>query len=129
MTEPQVLKRHPGIVPPVPRETYYTPRVDIYETPEEFVFLCDVPGVLPADLDVRFENGELVILGKVVPRCGPAGCLASEYGVGDFYRAFTIPAEVAPEKIAAEYKLGVLTVHVPKAEKVRPKKIAVKAGG
>jgi len=51
-----------------------------------------------------------------------------EYGVGDFYRAFSVGIEVNPEKIAAEYAQGVLTIRLPKAERVKPRRIAVKAG-
>jgi len=107
---------------------YYTPRVDIYETPDEVVLLCDMPGAKPADVDVKFEKGELSLYGKVAPRPGPGEFLAEEYGIGDFYRTFALAPEIASDKIAAEYRDGVLTVHLPKQEKVKPKRIAVKAG-
>jgi HSP20 family protein len=106
----------------------FTPRVDIYETTEELLFCCDLPGVKPQDVELRFENGELSLYGKVYPRPQPAGYLLEEYGVGNFYRSFTVSTEVNPDKIAAEYKYGVLTIHLPKAEKVKPKRITVKAG-
>ncbi len=107
---------------------YYTPRVDIYETVDELLFCCDLPGVKPADVELRFENGELSLHGKVYSRPQPAGYLMEEYGIGDFYRSFSINTEVNADKITAEYKYGVLTIHLPKAEKVKPKRIAVKAG-
>jgi len=104
---------------------YFTPRVDIYETADEVVLLCDMPGAKPADVDVKFEKGELSLYGKVAPR--PAELSAEEYGIGDFYRTFAIAPEIDSDKIAAEYRDGVLTVHLPKQEKVKPKRIAVKA--
>ena len=104
---------------------YFTPRVDIYETANEVVLLCDMPGAKPADVDVKFEKGELSLYGKVAPR--PAEFSAAEYGVGDFYRTFAIAPEIDSDKIAAEYSDGVLTVHLPKQEKVKPRRIAVKA--
>jgi HSP20 family protein len=107
---------------------YYTPRVDIYETADEVVLLCDMPGVKPPDLDVRFDKGELSLHGKVQPRQAPAEYLQEEYGIGDFYRSFSIAPGIDADKIAAEYCDGVLTVHLPKQEKVKPKRIAVKAG-
>lgn len=107
---------------------YYTPRVDIYESADEVVLQCDMPGVKPQDVDLRFEKGELSLCGKVQPRQVPAEYLDEEYGVGDFYRSFAIGPEVDADKIAAEYQDGVLTVHLPKQEKVKPKRIAVKAG-
>jgi len=106
---------------------YYTPRVDIYETTDEVVLQCDMPGVKPQDLDVRFEKGELTLSGKVQARPAPAEFLRDEYGVGDFYRSFTIGSEIDADKIAAQCRDGVLTVHLPKPEKLKPKRIAVKA--
>ena len=108
--------------------SYYAPRIDIYESADEVVLQCDMPGVKPQDMDVRFEKGELSLYGKVQPRQAPAEYLAEEYGVGDFYRAFAIAPEIDAGKISAEHRDGVLTVHLPKQERVKPKRIAVKAG-
>jgi HSP20 family protein len=104
----------------------YTPRVDIVATEEECLLLADLPGVKPEDVDVRFENGELVVDGRCGPRHVGANYLMSEYGVGDFYRAFTISEQIDWQKISAELKNGVLTVHLPKAETAKPRKITVK---
>jgi HSP20 family protein len=104
----------------------YTPRVDIVETEAELLLLADLPGVKPEDVDVRFDNGELIIDGRCAPRHEGANYLLSEYGVGDFYRAFSISQRIDWQKISAELKNGVLTVHLPKAETVKPKKITVK---
>jgi HSP20 family protein len=106
---------------------YYTPRVDIYESADEVVLQCDMPGVKPQDVDVRFEKGELSLYGKVQPRQAPAEYLDEEYGIGDFYRSFAVAAETDAEKIAADYRDGVLTVHLAKQERVKPKRIAVKS--
>ena len=107
---------------------YYTPLVDIYESTDEVVLQCDMPGARPHDVDVRFEKGELSLYGKVQPRQAPAEYLDEEYGVGDFYRSFSIGEEVDAAKISAECRDGVLTIHLPKQEKVKPKRISVKAG-
>ena len=104
----------------------FTPRVDIMETEEESLLLAGLPGVKPEDVDVRFDNGELIIDGCCAPRHQGANYLLSEYGVGDFYRGFTISEQIDWQKISAELKNGVLTVHLPKAETVKPRKITVK---
>jgi len=104
----------------------FTPRVDIMETEEESQLLADLPGVKPEEVDVRFDNGELIIDGRCAPRHQGANYLLSEYGVGDFYRAFTISEQIDWPKISAELKNGVLTVRLPKAETAKPRKIAVK---
>jgi HSP20 family protein len=126
-----VLKKEAGAVA-TPEATrggiYYTPRVDIYETADEVVLLCDMPGVKPEDLEVKFDKGELNLYGKVAPRPLSGAFVAEEYGIGDFYRTFSIAPEIDSTKIAAEFRDGVLTVHMPKQEKVKPRRIAVKAG-
>jgi len=106
----------------------YTPRFDIVETEGELVLYGDLPGVSKDNLDVRFENGQLTVQGKVEPRHTDRQFLYGEYGIGDFYRSFTISEDIDAEKISAELHNGVLTLHLPKAEAVRPRKIAVKAG-
>jgi transposase InsO family protein len=91
---------------------YYTPRVDIYETADEVALECDMPGVKPQDVDVRFEKGELSLNGKVLPRQIRAAHLNEEYCLGDFCRSFAIAPEIDATKISAEYRDGVLTVHL-----------------
>lgn len=106
----------------------YVPRFDIYETDSELVLFGDMPGVAPEDLDIRFENRELTICGKVARRHEGIDFLYGEYGIGDFYRSFTIGESIDGSKISAELKNGVLTLHLPKVEEAQPKKIEVKAG-
>jgi len=105
----------------------FTPRCDIAETDDELLLFADVPGVDANDVDVRYENGELTVYGKCASRQQGDNYLGYEYGVGDFYRAFTIHEAIDADKIAAELKNGVLTVRLPKSEAVKPRKIAVKA--
>jgi len=113
--------------PETTRGVYFTPRVDILETAEELLLYADLPGVKPEDVDVQFENGELTMHGRCNPRQEEVNYLYCEYGVGDFYRTFNIAEGINPDKISAELKNGVLTVHLPKAEAVKPKKIAIKS--
>src|SRR5687768_3152630 len=91
------------------RALTYTPRCDIFETQDELVLFADLPGVRPEDVDVRYENGELVIEGRCEPRQDGVDYLGCEYGVGDYYRAFTISEAIDSGKISAELKQGVLT--------------------
>lgn len=106
----------------------FKPRVDIREVEDRLLLHVDMPGVKPEDADVRFENGELQIRGKVRRAApGQRRWLLNEYGVGDFYRVFSVTDDVDAEKISAELKHGVLTVHLPKAEAIKPRRIAVTA--
>jgi HSP20 family molecular chaperone IbpA len=103
----------------------YTPRVDLVELEDAFVLYADMPGVKSEDLDIQFENGELTLHGKCAAPAGRPNVLATEYGFGDYYRTFTLGQHFDAEKISAELKQGVLTLRVPKAEVVRPRKIPV----
>lgn len=105
----------------------YTPRFDILENQDELVLFGDLPGVTKDALDVRFEKNELTIYGRVAPRQENAQCLYGEYGVGDFYRVFAVGEAIDSAGISAELKNGVLTVHLPKSEAVKPRRIEVKA--
>ena len=106
---------------------FFTPRVDIVETDRELVVYADLPGVRPEDVDLHYENGELVLRGKTQPRRGNQRKLLEEYEEGDFYRVFTIHESIDAQKITAECKGGVLTVHLPKVAAAQPRRINVNA--
>jgi HSP20 family protein len=107
---------------------HFTPRVDIVETDHELTLFADLPGVKPEDVDLRYENGELTLYGRCNPRQPERGTLLNEYEVGDFYRAFQVGETIDASKISAEFKNGVLTVHLPKMDAVKPRQITVRGG-
>jgi HSP20 family protein len=120
-------KKPEVVTPELTRETVtFTPRVDIIELPEEMLLYADMPGVRPEAVDVRFENGELILHGKCNPRHPAKNDLLKEFEVGDYYRVFTLNESINPEKIVADLKQGVLILHLPKSEAVKPRKITVK---
>jgi len=128
----ELMKRETTQTPTVERThegTMFTPRFDIWENDSELLLQGDLPGVDPKDLDIRFEKHELTIHGHVEPRHAERRALYGEYDVGDFYRSFAIGETIDTTKISAEMKHGVLTLHLPKTDAVRPRRIAVKAGG
>jgi HSP20 family protein len=106
---------------------YFTPRVDIFESDTELTLLADLPGIRPEDVDLRFEKGELLLHGRIPTRHPEKQMSLNEYDEGDFYRAFNIHESIDSSRITAECKHGVLTVHLPKQEKARPKQITVRA--
>jgi HSP20 family protein len=107
---------------------FFRPSVDIVEKADELLLFADVPGADGNALDINFEEGELTLHAKVEPRQKPdQPYMHQEYGVGDFYRTFQISEMIDASKISAEYGDGVLTLHLPKAESVKPRKIAVAA--
>lgn len=122
---PAVVKNHPRA-----EETrdgqFYTPRVDILETDKELLIYADMPGAMPHDIDLRYEQGELTLRGKVEPGEARGNLVFGEYDVGDFYRVFQVHETIDPTRIEAEFKNGVLVVHLPKQEAAKPKQVPIK---
>jgi HSP20 family protein len=107
---------------------FYRPNVDILERADELTVSADMPGVRSEDIDINFENGLLTIHGRVQPRHREGNYLLCEYGIGDFYRTFQVGEAIDSGRISAEYRDGVLTLHLPKVDEVKPRKIAVQSG-
>ena len=106
----------------------YNPRFDIVETQDELILYGDLPGVTPENLEVRFENERLVVHGKAEPRHQDHEFVYGEYGIGDYYREFQVFEKVDADKISADLKNGVLCLHLPKSDAVKPRQIEVKPG-
>ena len=106
----------------------FVPRVDIYETKDALFLIADMPGVDEKSVDVELEKNILTIAGRVtIDEVKEKSIVYSEYEIGDYERTFTLSDEIDHEKIFATVKNGVLRLELPKAEKVKPKKIAIKA--
>jgi HSP20 family molecular chaperone IbpA len=94
----------------------------------ELIVLADVPGARGEQVDVDFEDGTLTIHAHVEPRQdAETEYLVREYGIGDYHRTFRVTEAIDAQKITAHCADGVLTLHLPKAEAVKPRKIAVKS--
>jgi HSP20 family protein len=107
---------------------YYRPNVDILERSDELTVLADIPGATSDDIDIQFEDGQLSIFARVQPRQGEqTQYLVREYGIGDYYRSFRVSEAIDAAKINAEYADGVLVLHLPKAEALKPRKINVRS--
>jgi HSP20 family protein len=112
---------------PKPRSAggVYAPQVDVLETDDEMLLYADLPGVKPEDVSLTCKGDEVVLHAACASRNVGKERLYAEYGVGDFYRAFRIAEQVDRDGIEASLTDGVLTVRVPKAVAVRPKRITV----
>jgi HSP20 family molecular chaperone IbpA len=107
---------------------FYRPNVDIVEKDDELMLMADLPGTCADSIDINFENGVLTLHGRVCERQDEnTNYLWREYGLGDFYRTFQVSEEIDSSRITAEYRDGVLMLHLPKSEHARARKISVKA--
>jgi HSP20 family protein len=111
----------------------WAPAVDIYETENELVVKAELPDFQDKDIDVRITNNTLTISGerKFDKDVKEDNCLRIERAYGSFMRSFTLPNTVSSENIRADYRNGVLTLHMAKREESKPKqiKISVSANG
>src|SRR5260370_28821438 len=82
---------------------FYTPRVDIIETDKELLIYADMPGALPHDIDLRYEQGELTVRGKVQPSEARGNLVFGEYEVRDFHRVFLVHDTIDAAQIDADY--------------------------
>jgi HSP20 family protein len=104
----------------------YIPAVDIYETEEALTLVADMPGVSPDNVDIDIRDDQLTIRGTVTLEGEGETALLREYGVGDYYRQFTLGRIIDQSKIEAAMKDGVLTLTLPKVDKAKPRKVLVK---
>jgi HSP20 family protein len=118
--EAQALRssdRLPGVAPPV----------DVYESDDEILLVADLPGVVPEALRVDLQNGELLL---EAPRSADTNARPVEAEFGDcaFQRRFALPTGIDAAKVTADLKNGVLELHLPKLEALKPRRIEVRAG-
>lgn len=106
----------------------WAPPVDIVEDDKEFVVKADLPEVKKDDVHVTVENGVLTIYGqrKFEKEEKNKRYHRLERSYGSFTRSFSLPEGADASKVRAEFKDGLLQVHMPKSETARPKQIDVK---
>jgi len=107
----------------------FAPAVDILESANSLTLLADMPGVEPKNLKIDLRDGVLTLSGTVDrPERVTEEPLLREYEVGGYYRQFTLSEVIDAGKIEAQLNDGVLRLHLPKVEAVKPRQITVKAG-
>lgn len=107
----------------------FVPRMDVAETEGEYEISVDLPGLDPGEVKVELDEGQLSISSEIKQQEKVEGKRFHrvERRFGPFRRSISLPETVDHERIGAEFKHGVLTVKLPKTEKVKPKKIEVKS--
>lgn len=108
--------------------TDWTPVVDISEDESEYLIHAELPAVPREQVNITVENGQLTFTGSraLEEETDTRKYHRVERAYGSFSRTFSLPDDADPDRIHAEYKDGVLRVHIPKSETARPRKIEVK---
>jgi HSP20 family protein len=102
--------------------------LDIVESEDEYLVKASLPGINPEDLEITFDSNRLTIKGEVKEEeeIDEAQYHLRERSYGSFTRSIKLPTGIESDKIEANYDKGVLKLHLPKVEEVKPKKITIK---
>ena len=105
------------------------PAVNVYGNDEKLLVTSEVPGLNADELEITVHGRALTMKGsRSLPELGEGeGYTCHERGYGEFKRTMTLPYEVDAERVEARYEHGILLIHLPRTERDKPKKIAVKA--
>jgi len=106
-------------------EKFITPVSSITESPEGYTLALEMPGVNKDSLEISVENNELSILGRKNRHTPEGTILHRESQTYNFRRSFEIDPSIDSGKIAARVAQGLVTLSLPKAETVKPRKIAI----
>lgn len=111
--------------PTMPQRHYVTPAVDIGEDSEGYTLQAEMPGVSKDGIEVSLDGNELTIVGHRTAGTVYGNTLYRESRSVDYRRVFELDPAIDFGRISAEITQGLLTVRLPKAEKVKPRKISV----
>jgi HSP20 family protein len=122
-----------GTVQTEPRRTtderagreYVTPDVNIVETKDGYVLEAEMPGVSKEGLEITLEGNEITIVGHRKNEVVTGTPLFRERALADYRRVFELDPAIDTARIAAKMDQGVLSLTLPKSERVKPRKIAV----
>jgi len=115
----------PATEPAAAERQYASPTVDIAETKDEYLLQADMPGVNKAGLELLLEANELTIVGRRQEVTLEGELIVGESSRLDYRRTFLLDPMIDTAKISAQMEQGVLTVHLPKAERVKPRQIKI----
>ena len=106
----------------------WSPAVDIYETENELILKAELPEINQKDIDIQVENNTLVLRGerRFEKEAKRENFHRIERSYGAFARSFTLPTTIEQEKIRADYKDGVLQVHLPKRPERKAQRVEIK---
>jgi HSP20 family protein len=123
---PVIGEQHTGS----PNAAEWSPSVDIAEDDKEYTIKAELPEVQKEDVAVTLENGVLMLRGERKFEKEEKGKRYHriERSYGSFMRSFVMPEDADESKVSAEFKDGMLKVHVAKSEKAKPKAIDIKIG-
>jgi HSP20 family protein len=110
---------------PAERRYYAIPVVDVESTADGYTLRVEMPGVNKSGVEITAENGDLVIVGHRAPQEISGEPVHRESRPVDFRRVYELDPSIDTNRISAKMEQGVLSVHLPKAESVKPRRITL----
>ena len=107
------------------RQDYVVPEVNIFENKDGYVLEAEMPGVRKEGLEITLEGNELTLVGRRHTDASPGEALFRESQARDYRRVFELDPAIDTAKVSAKIEQGILTLTLPKSEKVKPRKIKV----
>ena len=107
------------------RQDYVSPGVNIFDTKDGYVLEAEMPGVNKDGLEITLEGNEMTIVGHRGHEPLPGEALFREGRDTDYRRVFELDPAIDTAKVSAKMDQGVLTLTLPKSERVKPRKIVV----
>ena len=105
-----------------------SPATDILEREDGFYVYMDIPGVRREDLSIDINENELTVTGRALQGASDKeSFLEVQFGPGEYMRSVSLSDRVDRERITANLKDGVLTLHLPRLEKLAPRRIPVQS--
>jgi HSP20 family protein len=114
----------------LPEEEYiWSPSIEMYEKENTYIVRMELPGVRPEDVEISMSGDTLMVKGERKP---PEDIKDEEYQLcevcyGSFTRTIALPESVNADKIEANFENGILDIHLPKAEEIKPRQIKVQS--
>jgi len=119
------LQKEPRAVTQDRPMEFVSPEVDIFETRDGYLLQAEMPGVSKEGLEITLEGTEITITGRRQRETMPGQPLFRESRETSYRRVFELDPAIDTAKISARMDQGVLTLTLPKSEKVKPRKITV----
>ncbi len=108
-----------------PEREYVSPEVNIYETKDGYMLEAEMPGVSKEGLEITLEGNEITIVGHRKAEAVAGTPLFRERGLSDYRRVFELDPAIDTARINAKMEQGLLSLTLPKSERVKPRKITV----
>jgi HSP20 family protein len=123
----RVADRELAVAPNSWKSFNWSVALDVVESEDEYLVKASLPGIDPDDLEITFDDNLLTLKGEVKEEqeIEEARYHLRERRYGSFTRSIRMPAGIESDKIVANYDKGVLELHLPKAEEIKPKKITI----